>query len=105
MIENVPVLGPERRNAAKRLINLIDALYDCRVKIVASAAVGPERLWTESDGTESFEFARTVSRLTEMRSTEYAAMPHGTGEGTLVGDDEPGFEVDEDAAVRQVSDT
>ena len=105
MIENIPALGPERRNAAKRLINLIDALYDCRVKIVASAAVAPERLWTETDGAESFEFARTISRLTEMRSTEYAEMPHRTGEGTLVGDDDPDFEVDEDDAVRQVSDT
>ena len=87
MIENIPILGPEKRNPAKRLINLIDALYDCRVKIVASAATSPEALWTETDGAESFEFARTVSRLTEMRSSEYAATLHGTGEGTRLADD------------------
>ncbi len=105
MIERIPILGPEKRNPAKRLINLVDALYDCRVKIFASAAVPPSALWTESDGVESFEFARTVSRLTEMRSLEYAATSHGTGEGTLVGDDPEASDVDDDDAVRQVSDT
>ena len=74
----------DRRNAAKRLINLVDALYDCRVKIVASVATMPEGLWTGGDGAESFEFARTISRLTEMRSEEYAASPHLTGAGEVV---------------------
>ncbi len=87
MIERIPILGPERRNAAKRLINLVDALYDCRVKILASADALPDLLWGGSDGTETFEFARTISRLTEMRSEEYAAGPHLTGEGGVVGDD------------------
>lgn len=105
MIENVPVLGSEKRNAAKRLINLVDALYDCRVKIVVSAAAEPIALWTDSDGPESFEFARTVSRLTEMRSLEYAAQPHGTGEGTIRDDDPEGSDEDPDDAVRAASDT
>ncbi|MDK9696298.1 MAG: cell division protein ZapE [Siculibacillus sp.] len=105
MIEHLPVLGPEKRNAAKRLINLVDALYDCRVKIVVSAAAEPMDLWTGLDGAESFEFARTVSRLTEMRSREYAATLHGTGEGTLLGDDADPSEEDPDDAVRQASDT
>ncbi len=88
MIERVPVLGGEKRNAAKRLINLVDALYDCRVKILASAAVVPEALWAGSDGTETFEFARTVSRLTEMRSEEYAASPHLGVHGGVSSEDE-----------------
>lgn len=88
MIENVPVLGPDRRNAAKRLINLVDALYDCRVKIFASAAAEPKRLWGGTDGAETFEFARTISRLTEMRSEEYAAEPHLAVNGGKVADDE-----------------
>ena len=105
MIEAVPVLGPDRRNAAKRLINLVDAFYDCRVKVVVSAAVEPAALWTGTDGPETFEFDRTVSRLTEMRSLEYARQPHGTGEGTLVGDDVDPSPDDPDDAVRQASDT
>lgn len=89
MIERVPVLTADRRNAAKRLINLVDALYDCRVKVVVSAAAEPEALWTGVEGTETFEFARTVSRLTEMRSEEYAASPHlGVNGGVLREDDE-----------------
>ncbi len=108
MIENVPTLGPDRRNAAKRLINLVDALYDCRVKIVVSAAAEPGALWTGTDGPESFEFARTVSRLTEMRSREYAGEPHGTGEGSLAQDRLEAHDAadeDPDDAVRQASDT
>lgn len=88
MIENIPVLGPDRRNAAKRLINLVDALYDCRVKILASAAGAPDVLWGGSDGAETFEFARTISRLTEMRSEEYAASPHLAANGGRVADHE-----------------
>ena len=105
MIERIPVLGFEKRNSAKRLINLVDALYDCRVKIVVSAAAEPAALWTGTDGPESFEFARTVSRLTEMRSREYAAQAHGTGEGTLAATASDGSEEDPDDAVRQVSET
>ncbi|WP_333825257.1 cell division protein ZapE [Pinisolibacter sp.] len=105
MIEGVPVLGPDRRNAVKRLINLVDALYDCRVKIVVSAAAEPAALWTDTDGTESFEFARTVSRLTEMRSHEYARTLHGTGDGALAHDEPDTSEEDPDDAVRQASDT
>ena len=105
MIEAIPVLGPDRRNAVKRLINLVDALYDCRVKLRASAAAAPAALWTETDGPESFEFARTVSRLTEMRSIEYAQTLHGTGEGTRAVEPSDGDDEDPDDAVRQVSDT
>ena len=76
-IDRIPALGPGERNEAKRFIILIDALYDMRVKLVASAAAEPEALFTGADGAEAFEFARTASRLFEMRSADYLALPHG----------------------------
>lgn len=72
-IENIPRLGPEKRNETKRFIILIDALYDARVRLFASAVAMPEALLTEKKGTEGFEFDRTVSRLFEMRSADYLA--------------------------------
>ncbi|NVK34845.1 MAG: AFG1 family ATPase [Rhodobacteraceae bacterium] len=70
-LENVPVLSRERRNEAKRFINLIDALYDNGIKVVISAEAEPTSLYVSQSGTEAFEFDRTVSRLIEMRSTDY----------------------------------
>jgi cell division protein ZapE len=72
-VENIPHLGPEKRNETKRFIILIDALYDARVRVFASAVAMPEALLTAKKGTEGFEFDRTVSRLFEMRSTDYLA--------------------------------
>ncbi len=69
ILENVPQMGPESRNEAKRFVTLIDALYETRTKLVMSAAVEPSELYV--DGTEAFEFERTASRLIEMRSEEY----------------------------------
>ncbi len=71
MIENVPVMGPEHRDQAKRFVTLIDALYDAKVRVLISAEAEPDGLYQSGDG--SFEFARTVSRLTEMRSRQYLA--------------------------------
>lgn len=76
-IENVPVMDEARRNEAKRFIMLIDALYDNKVKLVISAAAEPDGLYRHATGTEAFEFARAASRLIEMRSEEYLALPHG----------------------------
>ncbi len=70
-IENVPVLAPQKRNEAKRFINLIDALYDNGNRLVISAAADPTALYVAPSGTEAFEFDRTASRLIEMRSPEY----------------------------------
>lgn len=77
LLADVPVLGPETRNEAKRFINLIDTLYDRRIRLIVSAAAAPSDLWRGDEGTEAFEFARTASRLTEMRSSAYwdAASP------------------------------
>ena len=69
MLDGVPVMGREDRNAAKRFVSLIDALYETRTKLVMSAEAEPAGLYAEGDG--AFEFARTVSRLMEMRSEEY----------------------------------
>jgi len=65
-----------RRNEAKRFITLIDALYDGHVRIIVSAAAEPDDLYRAETGTEAFEFARTASRLTEMRSRDYQQSGH-----------------------------
>ncbi|MFN7163836.1 MAG: cell division protein ZapE [Hyphomonas sp.] len=71
ILEGIPLLTPDRRNEAARFVSLIDALYEARVKLVASAAAEPDRLYPDGDG--AFEFQRTASRLFEMRSAAYMA--------------------------------
>ncbi|WP_377297372.1 cell division protein ZapE [Rhizobium sp. SGZ-381] len=73
-VEDVPLLGPEKRNQTKRFINLVDALYDRSIRLFVSAAAMPDALLTEKRGTEGFEFDRTISRLFEMRSPDYLAL-------------------------------
>jgi cell division protein ZapE len=73
---------PKQSNEANGFIILIDALYDMRVKLIASAAGEPETLYSAADGTDAFEFARTASRLYEMRSFDYLALPHGRESGS-----------------------
>jgi cell division protein ZapE len=85
MLERVPVLAADRRNEAKRLIILIDTLYDHAVKLVASAAAEPDALYLGTEGFEAQEFKRTASRLIEMRSRSYLAMPHGQRDSTASG--------------------
>ena len=75
IIVGIPVIGPELRNEAARFVTLIDALYDHRVKLLASADSEPVGLYPIGDGR--FEFARTVSRLEEMQSLAYLAEGHG----------------------------
>jgi cell division protein ZapE len=77
ILDGIPVMHEADRNEAKRFITLIDTLYDRHVKLVASAAAEAQDLYTAQTGREAFEFDRTVSRLIEMRSREYLAMPHG----------------------------
>lgn len=78
VVDRVPVLGPDRRNAAKRFIILIDTLYDRAVKLIASADAEPDRLYHAGQGFEEQEFQRTASRLYEMRSSSYLALPRGS---------------------------
>jgi cell division protein ZapE len=70
-IDGIPVMAPERRDVARRFVNLIDTLYDSRVGLVASAAAEPDGLYPKGD--VHFLFERTVSRLIEMRSEGYLA--------------------------------
>ncbi|HRK24620.1 MAG TPA: cell division protein ZapE [Beijerinckiaceae bacterium] len=77
IIRDVPAMDQSQRNAAKRFINLIDVFYDYGVKTVISAAVPAQDLYHGTSGPEVFEFDRTVSRLIEMRSSDYLARPHG----------------------------
>ena len=69
LLENVPKLTPARRNESKRFVTLVDILYEAKANLVISAEVAAEDLYPEGDG--SFEFARTISRLMEMRSEDY----------------------------------
>ncbi|MEO7603010.1 MAG: cell division protein ZapE [Sphingomicrobium sp.] len=75
ILVGIPVMGPELRNESARFVTLIDALYEHRVKLLASADSEPAGLYPAGDGT--FEFARTVSRLEEMQSAAYLAEGHG----------------------------
>jgi cell division protein ZapE len=71
LLADIPILSAARRNEAKRLINLVDTLYDRRVRLIVSAETEPHALWQGEEGTEAFEFRRTASRLMEMRSDAY----------------------------------
>jgi cell division protein ZapE len=77
VIDRVPVMTYAGRNEAKRFIALIDTIYDAGVKLLASAAAKPSALYQGTEGYEAAEFKRTASRLIEMGSTEYLALPHG----------------------------
>jgi cell division protein ZapE len=85
ILDHVPVMTYDSRNAAKRFIILIDTLYDHNVKLIASADAESDRLYRADEGFEAAEFARTASRLIEMRSQDYLARPHGTAHGGTSG--------------------
>ena len=75
ILVGVPRLGPDMRNEAARFVALVDQLYEHKVKLLAAADAEPDRLYTAGDG--AFEFARTASRLEEMRSESYLGLSHG----------------------------
>ena len=72
LLSNVPQMFVRHASEARRFTWLVDVLYDRRVKLIMSAAVQPEQLYTE--GPLVHEFPRTVSRLNEMQSTEFLAL-------------------------------
>jgi cell division protein ZapE len=71
LIDRVPVMDDASRNAAKRFILLVDTCYDRGIRLILSADSAPEGLYRGRIGAESFEFARTASRLTEMQSAKW----------------------------------
>ena len=76
VLDGVPRLSPANYDVARRFIVLIDALYDHRVKLIASADATPDTLYERGEGAVAFE--RTASRLHEMQSRAYLALPHLT---------------------------
>jgi cell division protein ZapE len=85
LLEHIPIMDYDQRNVAKRFIALVDTLYDSAVKLVASAAAEPTALYLATEGFEAQEFKRTASRLIEMGSQAYLALPHGRRAITAAG--------------------
>ena len=78
LISEIPRLSPATADQARRFTWLIDILYDHRVKLLASAEAPAEALYPE--GPNAQDFPRTVSRLVEMRTRDYMALPHALHE-------------------------
>ena len=72
-LEDVPKLTPARREEARRLVILIDALYEAHTRLIVLADAHPADLYPAGDG--AFEFERTASRLEEMRSMDWLEEP------------------------------
>ncbi|QPF85117.1 cell division protein ZapE [Bradyrhizobium genosp. L] len=85
LVDHIPAMDYAERNAAKRFISLIDTLYDNAVKLMASAEADPVSLYRAEDGVEAMEFKRTSSRLIEMSSESYLALPHGRKDSSASG--------------------
>ncbi|MFA5591708.1 MAG: cell division protein ZapE [Micavibrio sp.] len=68
-LENIPRMGYDRNNEAKRLMTLVDVLYDARRRAVFTAEAAPDKIYT--DTKYAYEFERTISRLQEMQSSSY----------------------------------
>ena len=73
LLSNVPRMSPRLASEARRFTWLVDVLYDRHAKLIVSAAVPPEALYTE--GPLAHEFPRTISRLLEMQSAQYLSKP------------------------------
>jgi cell division protein ZapE len=74
IVEGIPRLDADRRDEAKRFLNLIDTLYEHKVTLIASADAAPDALYTEGVGAQAFR--RAASRLIEMQGEAYLAAPH-----------------------------
>jgi cell division protein ZapE len=76
VLDHIPRLSADNHDEARRFITLVDALYEHRVKLVASSAAIPDELYQRGEGAKAFE--RTASRLIEMQSETYLRLPHLT---------------------------
>ncbi len=74
IVRDIPQMNEDTKDAARRFVTLIDALYEHRTALVCSAAVPPDRLYQGHEG--GFEFHRTVSRLIEMQAADYIRQAH-----------------------------
>ena len=74
VVEDIPVMRPEGRNEARRLVTFIDACYEQKSKVICSAGGPPDSLYLK--GVGEFEFKRCASRLIEMQAEDYIATPH-----------------------------
>jgi len=74
ILADIPKLTREKCNEAKRFVTLIDALYEHKVKLICTAEVPAQELYTSGEG--SFEFERTASRLIDMQSESYLRIEH-----------------------------
>ena len=74
LLSDVPAMGPSQSDVARRFVNLVDEFYDRNVKLILSAEVAIDELY--SGGSLAFEFQRTHSRLLEMQSHDYLAREH-----------------------------
>jgi len=72
LLSDVPHMPPRMSSEARRFTWLIDVLYDRRVKLIMSAEVPADQLYTE--GQMAHEFVRTVSRINEMQSADFLAL-------------------------------
>ena len=70
-LDGVPCLSPTNHQEARRLVTLIDALYEAKARLVVLAEAPPDALYPA--GTGAFEFERTASRLTEMSGADWLA--------------------------------
>ncbi|MEM7524088.1 MAG: cell division protein ZapE [Pseudomonadota bacterium] len=75
ILSDIPKMSPAQRNEARRFMTLIDALYEQRTRLIASAEGAPHALYPAGDG--AFEFQRTISRLVEMQTEKYAGGESG----------------------------
>jgi cell division protein ZapE len=74
ILDDIPRLSPDNYDEARRFITLVDTLYDQRVKLLASATALPDKLYQRGENATMFE--RTASRLDEMQSEAWLALPH-----------------------------
>ncbi|MFW9609150.1 MAG: cell division protein ZapE [Aquaspirillum sp.] len=83
LVSNIPKLSAAQSAEARRFTWLVDVFYDCRVKLILSAEVAADQIYTE--GIQASEFFRTASRLNEMQTSEYLALPHQSLDEQMAG--------------------